>query len=79
MKLENREFVDRKLAEGGFTTEDQVIGEALRRWREEEQTAELDELRRKVDAGIRDLESGNSAPLDMEAIKNRIRAECELN
>jgi putative addiction module CopG family antidote len=77
MKLQNREFVDEKIAKGAFASEAQVVDEALRRWREEEQIAGLEELRQKVNAGIQDLESGRSAPLDMEAIKDRIRQECE--
>jgi len=77
MQLQNREFIDEKIAQGEFASEAQVVDEALRRWREEEQVRGLEELRRKVNAGIQDLESGRSAPLDMEAIKNRIRQECE--
>jgi len=77
MKLENQEFVDRKIAEGGFTSEDQVVDEALRRWREQEQGNGWKALRRKVDAGIDDLDSGRSALFDMEGIKDRLRTECE--
>ena len=79
MKLENREFIHRKIAEGEFESEDQVVEEALRRWREEEQRQghgnSLSDLRRQIEIGLRDLQAGRSALLDIQAIKDRLRSE----
>jgi antitoxin ParD1/3/4 len=58
---------------GGYASSSEVVREALREWKARRalQTDALEELRRQWQEG---LNSGPSAPLDIEATKRRARA-----
>lgn len=64
-------IVDEKVASGLYTSASEVIREALRllKERDEVKTIALAELRRDIAAGLDELNRGESAALDMEAIK----------
>jgi antitoxin ParD1/3/4 len=64
-------FVREQLARGRYSTHDEVVCEALRllRRHEELDRLKLEELRQLVAVGLEQAESGDVAPLDMEAIR----------
>ena len=64
-------LVDEKVASGLYESASEVIREALRllRDRDEVRTLALEDLKRDIVAGLDQLERGDSAPLDIEAIK----------
>jgi len=66
-------LVRRKVASGMYTSASEVVREALRLMEEQDQmrAVRLDQLRQDVRKG---LESGPTAPLDLETIKQRGRA-----
>lgn len=68
---ELEQFVQERVGAGLYSTASEVVREALRllRDREEERRARLLQLRQDVAAGLAQLDSGQSAVLDVEAIK----------
>lgn len=66
MNIENKQFVEAKLASGEFECVEAVVDEALRLWRTNE-TA-LASLREAVDIGLRELDRGECGPLDIEQV-----------
>lgn len=71
----DHEELIRSLLEGGrFTTEAQVLGEALRLLQEREEQARLDELRREIAVGIERADRGDTAPFDTWATLRRVRS-----
>ena len=58
------EFVRKELARGRYTSADDLVREAIALLRDQEWRA--DELRRELDAGLRDIEQGNVVRLDDE-------------
>ena len=68
-------FVEQKLKEGGFASASEVVGSALAMWRSQEELTpdDLDELRAEIRVGMEQSRRGESTPLDMEAIKEKVR------
>ena len=66
MNVENKQFVEAKLASGEFENVEAVVDEALRRWRTND--AALSSLREAVEIGLRELDRGEGAPLDIEEV-----------
>lgn len=62
------DFVEDRVRSGEFASTDDVIGEALRMFEAQSQFGDIDigELRELWNEGI---QSGNYAPLDLEAVK----------
>ena len=74
LSAENEQYV-RSLVQGGqFTSEDEVIDEALRLFQERDELAKLAELRREIAIGIEQADSGELAPFDPHATLTRIRS-----
>lgn len=68
-------FVEQKLKEGGFASASEVVGSALAMWKSQEELTpdDLDELRAEIEVGMAQSRRGESTPLDMEAIKEKVR------
>jgi antitoxin ParD1/3/4 len=64
-------LVDEKVASGFYDSASEVVREALRLLKERDEIRSLAraELRRDVMAGVEELDRGESAALDMTAIK----------
>jgi antitoxin ParD1/3/4 len=64
-------LVDEKVASGFYDSASEVVREALRLLKERDEIRSLAraELRRDVVAGVEELDRGESAALDMTAIK----------
>jgi antitoxin ParD1/3/4 len=64
-------LVSDKVASGLYTSESEVIREALRllKDRDELRLLAIDDLRREVQKGLNQLDRGDSVPLDPERIK----------
>jgi antitoxin ParD1/3/4 len=60
------QFIDDQVAAGVYLTPNEVIGDAIRllRHHEQERSALVAELRRRVDIGIAQLDRGESIPAD---------------
>lgn len=72
------QFVAELIASGRFASQGEVIREGLLLLKERQASdAQLEELRRQVQAGLDDIERGNVADLDMEEIRSQARAEWE--
>jgi antitoxin ParD1/3/4 len=67
-------FIRDLLASGRYASASEVVRDGLRllEHREKQQEAKIEALRNAIGQG---LESGPAAPLDMEAVKKRARAE----
>ena len=59
---------------GGFPSEGEVIGEALRLLEECDEQAKLAALRREIAIGIEQAERGELVPFDPRATLERIRS-----
>lgn len=68
-------LVNDKVASGLYTSASEVIREALRHLKEQDEARllTLQELRRDLAAGLGQLDRGESAPLDIAAIKAKAR------
>jgi antitoxin ParD1/3/4 len=76
---ELEDLVDEKVQSGMYHTASEVVRDALRLLKERDdlQAGRLQELRRDIAAGLKDLDAGNSKPFDRKAlqgIKTRARA-----
>lgn len=68
-------LVNDRVGTGLYTSASEVVREALRllKERDEIRSVALRELQRDVSAGIEQLDCGQSAPLDIAAIKAKAR------
>jgi putative addiction module CopG family antidote len=72
---EKREQIVRSFVQnGGFLSEDEVIGEALRLLEERDEQAKLAELRREIAISIEQANRGELVPFDPHATLQRIRS-----
>ncbi len=62
------------ILDGRFSSEDEVIDEALRLLQEQDERAKLAELRREITIGIDQADRGELAPFDPHATLERIRS-----
>ena len=69
---DREEIVRSFIEDGRFTSEDEVIDEALRLLQERDEQAKLADLRRAI--GIEQADRGGLAPLDPHATLERIRS-----
>src|ERR1043165_9560341 len=72
---ELEDIVREKVESGMYGSSSAVLREALRllHQRDQEQEARMDQLRREVAVGTRELDAGKSHPFDAEAMKRRVR------
>jgi antitoxin ParD1/3/4 len=71
----DREQFVRSLVQGGrYSSEDDVIEEALRLLEERDEQAKLTELRGEIAIGIEQADRGELAPFDPQATLTRVRA-----
>ena len=72
---EQQRFVEQKLKDGGFASASEVVGNALAIWKSQEEltSQDLDELRAQIQVGLEQSRRGESAPLDMEAVREKVR------
>ena len=73
---ELEEMIQEQVRSGQYSSASEVIRDALRLFREREllRQIRLEELRREIDKGLKDVEQGRVAPLDIAAIKAEARA-----
>ncbi len=64
-------FVDELVSNGVFPTEEAVVGEALRRWRDDQ--TRFNELKKSFDDAIEELDRTGGTPLDFDEIKRKVR------
>jgi len=69
---DREEIVRSFIEDGRFTSEDEVIDEALRLLQERDEQAKLADLRRAI--GIEQADRGGLAPFDPHATLERIRS-----
>lgn len=69
---EAAEFVQRKMATGGFSSPGDVIEEAIQFYESHEPT--LESLKAKIAEGLEDVAAGRVAPLDMDEIRDEVRS-----
>jgi antitoxin ParD1/3/4 len=62
------------IQQGGFTSEEEVIDEALRLLQERDDQAKLPALRRDVALGIEQYDRGELSPFDPHATLARVRS-----
>lgn len=69
------EFVAGKVREGRYQTASEVVREALRLLQEREQirAARLEQLRKEVEVGLKDIAEGRIVDMDVDKIKDGIR------
>jgi len=74
---ELEQLVTEKVKSGLYHTASEVIRDALRLLEERDRlyALRLEELRREVRKGIDQLDRGEGRPLDVAALKERLRAE----
>jgi len=74
-------MIQEKVRSGLYQTASEVVREALRLFQEREQlyAIRLEELRKEIAKGIEQLERGEVAPLDIEAIKAKARDRWKRN
>ena len=67
-------FVEEKVRVGQYRTADEVISSALSILRQQESLSAEDiaDLRREIELGIEQLDRGESAPWDAEALKHSL-------
>jgi antitoxin ParD1/3/4 len=71
----DREQIVRSFIEDGrFTSEDEVIDEALRLLQERDEQAKLEALRRDVAIGVEQADRGELAPFDPQATLRSVRS-----
>lgn len=71
----DREQFVRSLVQGGrYSSEEDVIEDALRLLEERDEQAKLAELRREIAIGIEQADRGELAPFDPHATLARVRA-----
>ena len=72
---ELEELIHRKVASGLYHSASEVIREGLRLLQEQDALKEyrLEELRREIRVGLEQSARGESAPLDMDAVKEEVR------
>ena len=72
-------FIHELVTSGKYASEAEVIQAGLRLLQEQaaQRSAELEELRQKIQVGLDDFERGDFAELDMAAIKAKARSEWE--
>lgn len=75
LRPELERFVEERIRAGQFENPDDAINAALTTLREQETLTADDvaELRREIAIGIEQLDRGESAPWDAEALKERVR------
>jgi putative addiction module CopG family antidote len=68
LREEDRRFVERELRTGRYSTESEVISDALAefRVREESRAARLNEIRAQVMVGLKQLDAGQGTKWDVE-------------
>jgi antitoxin ParD1/3/4 len=71
---DREEIVRSFIEDGRFTSEDEVIDEALRLLQERDEQAKLADLRRDIAIGIEQADRGELAPFDPHATRERIRS-----
>ena len=71
---DREEIVRSFIEDGRFTSEDEVIDEALRLLQERDEQAKLANLRRDIAIGIEQADRGELAPFDPQATLERIRS-----
>lgn len=73
---ELRPFLEQAVSSGNFGSEAEVVIEALEsfRMREEFRQFQTERLRSKVQAGLEQIERGETEPWDLEEFKRRARA-----
>lgn len=71
---DREEIVRSFIEDGRFTSEDEVIDEALRLLQERDEQAKLANLRRDIAIGIEQADRGELAPFDPHATLERIRS-----
>lgn len=70
-----REQLVRSLVQGGgYTSEDEVIDEALRLLQERDDQAKIAVLRREIAVGIEQADRGELEPFDPQATLARVRS-----
>ncbi len=62
-----RNFVEKRVADGGFSTASEYLRDLIRSDRE--RARKLDEMRREIQAGVEQANRGELVPLDVDAIK----------
>lgn len=72
---ELQEYVERKVRTGSFASADAVIASALELLKEEDELPPeyIEYLRSEIAVGMEQSRRGESTPLDMEAIRHRVR------
>ena len=65
-------FVDQKVKSGNFSNPNEVIQKGLRLLMDMDDPC-LEELRREIDIGWQQMEKGEVAPLDVQAILAKVR------
>lgn len=73
------QFVKQKVSDGMYNSVSEVMREALRLLEEQDvlKQMKLEALRRDIQMGVDELDSGRGTPLDMGAIKAAARAKKE--
>ncbi len=71
---DREEIVRSFIEDGRFTSEDEVIDEALRLLQERDEQAKLADLRRDIAIGIEQADRGELTPFDPHAALERIRS-----
>lgn len=76
-----QKWIDAKVANGTFTSADEVVFEALRLFREitDDPKMSHEVLRLQIQRGINDANAGRAKPLDIEDIKRRGRERLAEN
>ena len=71
LPAELEQFVQHQVASGRYRSVDDVVQAGLSLLKERQQ--KLDELRAEIQIGLDELDRGEGVPLDMAAIKARVR------
>ena len=76
---ELEELISRKVESGLYSSASEVVREALRllQQRDEQREAMLEELRKKIQVGIEQVERGEVVPWDLEEFKKQARKRLE--
>ena len=78
---ELEKLVNKKVQSGMYSSASEVVREALRLLKEQEELRRrrLEELRREVGIGLEQANRGEGAPLDIAKIKSRLRKRLQRN
>ena len=71
---EREQIIRSFIQDGRFSSEDEVIDEALRLLQERDEHAKLADLRREIATGIDQADRGELAPFDPHTTLERIRS-----